>query len=51
MKQLIVMTSMVMLGVILFTLIAGPQDGSVYSAVRDVWVQEAASRTATDHEL
>ena len=51
MKQLIVMTSMVMLGVFLFTLIAGPQDGSIYSSVREVWVREAASRTVTDREL
>ncbi|MBQ3921442.1 MAG: hypothetical protein II689_04300 [Firmicutes bacterium] len=51
MKQLIVLTATVMLGIFLFTLIAGSQDGSIYSALRGVWVREAASRTMVDGRL
>lgn len=45
MKQLIVLISMVLLGLYLFGLIAGPQDGSVYSSVRQLWQQEIQQRT------
>ena len=48
MKQLIVLVSMIMLGVILFGLIAGPEDSSTYSVVKGVWESEIDARTMSD---
>ncbi len=46
MKQLIVMAATVVLGVYLFGLVAGPQEGSINSSVRQLWQEEIALRTA-----
>ena len=48
MKQMIVLTAMIMLGVILFGLIAGPEEGSTYSVVKGVWESEIDARTMSD---
>jgi len=48
MKQLIVLISMILLGVILFGLIAGPEEDSTYSVVKGVWESEIDSRTMSD---
>ena len=48
MKQLIVLASMILLGVILFGLIAGPEDGSTYSVVKGLWENEIEARTMDD---
>lgn len=44
MKQLIVMVAAIMLGVQLFIMIAGNQEGSVFSTMRDVWIREIEVR-------
>ena len=44
MKQLIVMISAIVLGLYIFNMIIGPQDGSVLSVVREVWVHEIEAR-------
>jgi len=44
-KQLIVLISSIMLGIIIFSLIAGPNEGSVYSAVKSVWQTELSIKT------
>ena len=49
MKQMIILTATIMLGVFLFGLIAGPDEGSIYSEVRNVWQREISARTMTDH--
>ena len=48
MKQLIVLVSMIILGVILFGFIAGPDEGSTYSVVKGVWESEIGARTMND---
>ena len=48
MKQLIVLVAMILLGVILFGLIAGPEDSSTYSVVRGLWESEMEARTMSD---
>ena len=48
MKQLIVLVASIMLGIFIFGLIAGPQDGSIYSEVKGVWQQEIEARTMSD---
>lgn len=48
MKQLIVLVSTILLGLILFDLIAGPGESSVYSVVRGVWESEIDFRTMSD---
>ena len=49
MKQMIILAATIMLGVFLYGLIAGPQDGSIYSEVKNVWQKEIDARTMTDH--
>lgn len=44
MKQFIVMVAAIMLGVQLFVMIAGDQEGSVFSMVREVWMMEIDQR-------
>ena len=44
MKQLIVMVAAIMLGIQLFVMIAGNQDDSVLSTMREVWVREIDAR-------
>ncbi|MCL1810057.1 MAG: hypothetical protein FWG42_09885 [Clostridiales bacterium] len=44
MKQIIVMSAMIMLGVYLFNLIAGDGDNSVKSELRELWKAEIACR-------
>jgi hypothetical protein len=44
MKQLIVMVAMIGLGLILFNLIAGDEDGSLISVMSNVWEQEIEHR-------
>ncbi|MBQ8589571.1 MAG: hypothetical protein IJ486_03860 [Firmicutes bacterium] len=46
MKQLIVMTATIMLGICLFRLIAGPAEESILSSVGQLWQQEIEMRTA-----
>lgn len=46
MKQLIVMIAAILLGIYIFGLIAGPEEGSVRSTVGRLWQQEIAVRTA-----
>ena len=48
MKQMIVLAATIMLGIFLYGLIAGPQEGSIYSEVKGVWQQEIEARTMTD---
>ena len=48
MKELIVLVASIMLGIVLFSLIAGTQEGSVYSDVKDVWQTEVEIRTMED---
>lgn len=45
MKQLIVMVASVMLGLFLFNLICGQQQGSVMNTVKSVWNTEIEART------
>ena len=47
MKQLIVLTASILLGLALFGLIAG-REGSVYSAAKNVWESEADMRVLSD---
>ncbi len=48
MKELIVMLAALILGLFLFTLIAGEQDGSIYSNVKQVWRTEIELRRMED---
>ena len=45
MKQLIIMMAMVMLGVALFALIAGRDEGSILNVMKGIWEQEIQIRT------
>ncbi|MCF0150504.1 MAG: hypothetical protein HUJ80_03745 [Firmicutes bacterium] len=45
MKQLIVMTASILLGIALFQLIAGPGPGSIYHTAGQLWQQELQLRT------
>lgn len=45
MKQFIVLIAALLLGLALFSLIAGPEEGSMYSALKQVWSSELAVRT------
>jgi hypothetical protein len=45
MKQFIVLIATLLLGLALFSLIAGSEDGSMYSALKQVWSSELAVRT------
>ncbi len=51
MKELIVLIASIMLGLCLFSLIAGDTDKSVYSAVKGVWQREIQVRTLQDGAL
>ncbi|HPX71005.1 MAG TPA: hypothetical protein PL035_02485 [Bacillota bacterium] len=48
MKQLIVLTAMILLGIFIFQLIAGRQDGSVFNEVKNVWEMEIEARKMGD---
>lgn len=48
MKQLIVMIAAIMLGVQLFIMIAGNQNDSVFSTMREVWVREIDARNMSE---
>lgn len=45
MKQLIVMVSAILLGLYIFNLVIGPQEGSVAWVVREMWVREIDARS------
>ncbi len=45
MKQFIVLIASLLLGLALFSLIAGPEDGSIYSTLKQVWGSELSVRT------
>lgn len=45
MKQIIVMTAMIVLGIAIFSLIAGEDDSSIINVVKGVWEQEIQMRT------
>ena len=47
MKQIIVLTASILLGLALFSLIAG-REGSIYSAAKNVWESEADMRVLSD---
>jgi hypothetical protein len=47
MKQFIVLGAMVILGLLLYSMIAGPDDGSMLSSVKNIWSQEIDFRTKT----
>lgn len=46
MKQIIVLTAMVALGISIFKLIAGDGDDSIMHTMKDVWEEEIAMRTS-----
>ena len=48
MKQLIILTASVLLGIFLFNMIAGSSDDSMYSAAKRLWQQEAQLHTMQD---
>ncbi|MBQ1524900.1 MAG: hypothetical protein IIZ55_07210 [Firmicutes bacterium] len=48
MKQLIIMTASVLLGIFLFGLIAGSGEDSVYSSVKRLWNREISVHTLQD---
>ena len=45
MKQMIVMIATVILGLSIFQLVCGKQEGSVLNAMKDAWQQEIEVRT------
>lgn len=45
MKELIVIVASVLLGLAIFGMIAGEQDGSVKSTLKKVWTNEVKSRS------
>jgi hypothetical protein len=47
MKQIIVMIAMIALGIALFRVIAGADDGSILSVMKGVWEQEIEMRTGS----
>jgi hypothetical protein len=40
MKQIIILCSMIMVGILIYNLISGNQEGSVLSSVKSVWLNE-----------
>ena len=46
-KQIIIMTAMITLGIAIFRLIAGGDDGSIMSVMKGVWEQEIVLRTGS----
>ncbi len=49
MKQLIVMVASILLGIFLFRMIAGPEENSLYSNVKQLWQKELQIRTVQDY--
>ena len=47
MKQMIIMTAMVALGIFIYQLIAGKGDGGIAGALADLWRHEIEIRTYT----
>jgi hypothetical protein len=45
MKQFIVLIAMLALGLAIYNLIAGPDEGSMLSAVKGIWADEIELRT------
>ncbi|MDY3954638.1 MAG: hypothetical protein SOY83_04045 [Anaerovoracaceae bacterium] len=45
MKQFIVLIAMILLGIMIYQLIAGPEEGSIFHSVKSVWEQEIEART------
>jgi hypothetical protein len=45
MKQLIVLTAMIALGIAIFSMIAGSDDESLLGTMKSVWNQELQERT------
>lgn len=45
MKQFIVLCSTIMLGIVIYNMIMGTEDGSVFSMVGDAWRQGIRVRT------
>ncbi len=45
MKQLIVMMAMIVLGIAIFTMIAGSDEQSLFGTMKNVWDQELQERT------
>ena len=48
MKQLIIMLASLLLGIMLFDMIAGPGEGSTYSGLKGFWENEIRYRTMQD---
>ncbi|MBR0130308.1 MAG: hypothetical protein IJM08_03285 [Firmicutes bacterium] len=49
MKQLIILVSTIILGIFIFRMVAGPEDGSIYSSVKRLWQSEIQVRTVQDY--
>jgi hypothetical protein len=47
MKQFIVLFAMILLGIAIYGMIAGPDDASMLSSVKDIWSHEIDLRTRT----
>ena len=47
MKQFIVLCSTIILGIVIYNMILGPDDGSVINMISDVWEQGVEVRTST----
>lgn len=45
MKQFIIIMASLMLGIIIYNMIAGPDEGSIMSSVKHVWEEEIEMRT------
>ncbi|MGI6732836.1 MAG: hypothetical protein ACOX4J_01490 [Anaerovoracaceae bacterium] len=45
MKQIIILSAMIALGIVLFRLISGTDDGSILGVMKGVWEQEIEMRT------
>lgn len=45
MKQFIILTSTILLGVAIFNMIMGDDSNSIFNVVKDVWYYEAELRT------
>ena len=51
MKQLIILTASVILGIFLFGMVAGSSEDSMYSAAKRLWQREAEIRTMQDGRI
>ncbi|HPO04273.1 MAG TPA: hypothetical protein PLV37_01995 [Bacillota bacterium] len=47
MKQIIVMVAMIALGIAIFKLVAGGDDGSIIGMMKGIWEQEIEMRTGS----